>query len=84
MLQKLSDFWTDVKAWFKNSETIFLSRLDVVVGFVIAAVGAMDWSPLLSLDISTGFSTTQLLSIGGMIILRGVIGEIARRRNANL
>lgn len=82
MFDTITNWWTGVKAWFKNSETIFLARAEVVVGFMIAVVGAMDWSPLLTFDISSGFDTTQLLVVGGMIIVKGVISEIARRRNA--
>ena len=74
--------WKEIKAWFKFSETIFISRLDVFIGFLIAVVASMDWSPLLALDISTGFDTKQLYYISFICILRGVVGEIMRRRNA--
>lgn len=84
MLDKFKTAWTAVKAWFKDSETIFLARMEVLVGFIIAVVGAMDWSPLMTFDLSSGFDTKQLLIVGGMIIVKGVISEIARRRNANL
>ena len=76
--------WKEIKAWFKFSETIALSRLDVMVGFVLAVMASMDWSPLLSMDISTGFDVKQLYFLSFMCILRGVIGEWARRRGSNL
>lgn len=83
MIQEISSIsLREIKAWFKFSETILLSRIDVLVGFVIAAVAAMDWSPLMTLDFSSGFDKKQLYVIGGFCVLRGVVGEIARRRNA--
>ncbi len=74
--------WQEIKAWFKFSETILLSRIDVLVGFMIAVVAGMDWSPLLAMDFSSGFDQRQLYFLSFACILRGVIGEIARRRNA--
>jgi hypothetical protein len=76
--------WKTIKAWFKYSETIALVRLDVLIGFVLAVVATMDWSPLLSMDFSSGFSTNQLYALGFICVLRGVVGEIMRRRGANL
>lgn len=82
MLTKLKNWWAGVKAWFKNSETIFLSRLTAFVGFVTAVVGGMDWSPLSSLDLSTGFNKSQIISLGITMLIQGVVLELARRRNA--
>ena len=74
----------EIKAWFKFSETIFLSRCDILVGFLLAAVAAIDWSPLMTMDFSSGFDTKQLYVLGGICIFRGIIGEWARRRNSTL
>lgn len=82
MLQKLKDMWASVKAWFLNSETIFLNRVEAVTGLVIAAVAAMDWSPLWSVfGTGTALNTKELASISGFLVVRGIVGEIARRRN---
>lgn len=41
----------------------------------------MDWSPLMGLDITNGFSKPQVLFLGGLTLTRGIFGELARRRN---
>lgn len=75
MLQKIKDF-------YKRSESIFLARLQVFVGFVIASVGVMDWSPLWStVGTGTDFNWKQLGTIGAIVIANGVLFEYARRRN---
>lgn len=82
MLQEIKDFWARVKLWFKNSETILLNRLEVLVGIVLAAIAAMDWSPLWSLfGVGTAFNWTEIGAMSGFLMLRGLAGEILRRRN---
>src|SRR3569833_793237 len=75
-------FFQHVKAWFKYSETIFLARATMLSGFVIAAAGAMDWSPLFSLNVDTGFSRHQVIWLGATTFGKGCIDELARRRNS--
>lgn len=75
-------YWKSVKAWFKFSETIAWSRMDVLIGFVLSAIAMMDWSPLLSLDFSTGFNNDQIYGIAALCIGHGLVGEWLRRRNA--
>lgn len=70
-----------IASWFKNSETIFLARAEVVVGFLVTAISAMDWSPLLAVGADTGFTWKQGCTIGSMLIVKGIISEWARRRN---
>ncbi len=70
-------FW----ASFKNSGTILYARLISLFGFVIGAVGAMDWSPLWSfLKMGTLFTKQQLLAIGASVVGAGITAEIIRRR----
>jgi len=78
----VSTWWDEVKAFFKYSETILLARLTAITGLVTTAVGYMDWSPLLGLDLNTGFSKAQVMWTGGIVFIKGIIDEIARRRNA--
>lgn len=73
--------WDGTKAFFKRSETIFLNRIETVSGVLIAGIAAMDWHPLISLvGTGTAFNKTQMYSLGGLLVARGVIGEWARRR----
>lgn len=77
----LSNFWDGVKVFFKRSEVILLARLETVTGLVIAGVGAMDWSPLLSLNIESGINSATVMWLGGISAAKGIITEWARRRN---
>ena len=52
-------------------------------GVLIAAVGSMDWSPLTSIDFGTDFKPHQLIGVGAVTFVHGVVTEIARRRNAS-
>lgn len=72
--------WGKIKAFFKKSETIFLARAEMVVGTIIVAVGAMDWSPLLNAGLDTGLSWKQVVTLGSISIARGLMQELARRR----
>lgn len=74
-------FWDHVKAWFHYSETIFLARFTMLTGFTMAAIGSMDWSPLMSIDVDTGFSRNQIIWIGATTLVKGAVDEMARRRN---
>lgn len=63
--------WSKIKAWFKDSETIFFARLQVLAGAVWAVLTAADLSPLLE---------PKWLTV--WLIASGIITELARRRRA--
>lgn len=75
------DMWEGIKSWFHYAESIFLARLEVFVGLIVGAVGAFDWSPLVSLGMGTAFTKTQVAFLGGMMVFKGLLAEIARRHN---
>lgn len=82
MLQSLNRWWEETKAFFKYSETIFLARLTAFTGLVTAVIGSVDWSPVFSgLGVDTGFSWKQTTWLGIGIFVKGIIDELARRRN---
>ncbi len=82
MLQSLNLWWEEVKAFFKYSETIFLARITAFSGLVTAVMGSVDWSPVFSgLGLDTGFSWKQTTWLGIGIFVKGIIDELARRRN---
>ena len=74
-------FWDKTKAFFHYSTTIAEARFTAFTGLVIAGVGMMDWSPLLGVDINTGFNKAQVLWLGGITFVKGLMTEIARRRS---
>lgn len=69
-----------LKRWFLNSETILAARLTQATGFVIAVGGSLDFSPLLGM---TGFHRSQAIWLGSIILVQGVLIELARRRRAS-
>lgn len=80
---KLKSWYEGIKAWFLNSETIFVARLTALVGLVTTAAGSLDLSPLWSLfGTGTGFTFKQVAWIGGLLLTQGVVLEVLRRRNA--
>lgn len=76
---KKPTLWQRVRIFFKDSEVIFLARLQLIIGFAVAALAGMDWSPLVSLGAGTGFTQSQLISLGSILLVQGVVTEIARR-----
>lgn len=84
-MQSLSNFWEELKAFFKYSETIFLARLTAFTGLLTAVTGSVDWSPVFNgLGMDTGFSWKQTTWLGIGIFFKGILDELTRRRNANL
>lgn len=77
--KKLQEWWTDVLGFFRYSHAILVARITMVVGFLTAVIGSLDWSPLLGLDIDTGFSKNQVIWLGIITFVKGVLDEIARR-----
>lgn len=69
------------KPWYKF-ESIVLARITTLVGFAIAVIGTMDWSPLMGIDMSTGFNRNQVIWLGGITMAKGIADELLRRRNA--
>jgi hypothetical protein len=66
--------WQRIRAWFKDSETIFLARLQMLVGIL--------WSVLPTIDPTLFQSLVGERWFGMFLIVWGVITEIARRRRA--
>lgn len=77
-----SSWFEEAKAFFRYSETIFLARVTAFSGLVTAVVGSVDWSPVFNgLGMDTGFSWKQTTWLGVGIFVKGIIDELARRRN---
>jgi len=75
----VSNLWTDIKAWFNKSWSIFIARMEVLVGFIIGAVGGIDWSALVNLNwYDAVYSKTNLL-VAALIIIKGIVSEMGRR-----
>lgn len=80
-MSDVTRWWDDLKSWFKYSESILLARMVAFTGLITSAIGLMDWSPLLSLDVSSGFSQAQVIWLGAVTFVQGLVAEFARRRN---
>lgn len=70
-----------IKSFFNYSETLLIARVEAIVGFCAAVVGAVDWSPFFGL---TGFDRKQVMYLGGISLVKGVATEWARRRNSTI
>lgn len=81
MFEELKD---KIWGWFKNSGSIVLARLEVLSGFVIGAVNVLDWSPLLSAGLDAGFTWVQGVTLGSMLLVKGIVSEWVRRSNAKV
>lgn len=76
----LSLWWDNTKAFFKRSEVIFYSRLQVISGFFLAVFTGIDWTTVtMKFD-----DAKQSLYIAGGLIFNGILTEYLRRRNATL
>lgn len=77
---KLETWWDGVKAFFKRSEVIFYSRLQVLTGFFLTVSSSIDWT-----QVTTQFGNAkQALYLGSGLIFNGIVTELLRRRHANL
>lgn len=73
------NFWDDVKAWFNRSWSIFIARMEVLVGFLIGVFGGIDWAALTQLNwYDAVYSKTNLL-VAALIIIKGIVSEMGRR-----
>lgn len=70
----VADFRTWVLSWFKDSETIFLSRLWVLFGIVISGMASVDFTLIANSD--------HQFSLGAWLIFQGILQEVARRYRA--
>lgn len=61
-----------IKAWFKDSETIFFARLQMLIGSIWTVLVMVDLSPVLA---------PKWLTV--WLIVSGAITEMARRSRAD-
>lgn len=81
-MQFLKDAWAKLKSLFGPVASIIEARLTALAGLATAAIGMMDWSPLTNLfGMSTEFNKTQVIALGAITFVKGIISEITRRAN---
>lgn len=80
MLPTIRKWWENTKAFFKNSETIFYARLQVISGFLLAVFSSVDWTSV-TMNLNDARESVYI-ALG--LIANGIVTEILRRRNANL
>lgn len=80
LTDKIALWWDNTKAFFKRSEVIFYSRMQVVSGFFLAVFSGIDWTTVtVNLE-----NAKQSLYIAAGLIVNGIVTEVLRRRNATL
>lgn len=75
----LSKWWTDVKAWFNYSWSIFIARMEVLTGILVGVFGGLDWYALTQLDWSQGFKSTGTMIVAALLVIKGIVSEVGRR-----
>jgi len=79
-MSRLAQWWDNTKAFFKRSEVIFYSRLQVLAGFFLAVFQGIDWTSVtVNLD-----NARHSLYLAAGLIFNGILTEYLRRRNATL
>ena len=81
MFQTLKNWYNSLWNWLKNSGTILIARLEAVIGIIIAVGASLDWSPLFAAGVDTGFTWKQAISLGSIMIAKGIATEVIRRWN---
>ena len=71
--------WTDIKAWFNYSWSIFIARLEILSGILVGTLGAIDWTALINLNWADGLYSKTNLIVSALLIIKGLVSEIGRR-----
>lgn len=71
--------WTDIKAWFNYSWSIFIARMEVLTGILVGVFGGLDWYALTQLDWSQGFKSTGTMIVAALLVIKGIVSEVGRR-----
>ena len=74
-----SKLWTDFKAWFNYSWSVFIARLEVLSGILIGIFGGLDWTALIQLDWSQGLKSTGTMIVAALFVIKGIVSELGRR-----
>lgn len=74
-----NEWLNDVKAFFKNSWSIFIARMEVLSGILVGVLGAIDWNSITALDFSNGLRNWNTAIVAGLLVLKGVVSELGRR-----
>lgn len=81
---KLGLYWDNLKSFFKRSETIFLARIESLLGLLVAGVEGIDWSAITQMDFTNAAGSRTALITGATMFMHGLVIEVGRRRNADL
>ncbi len=77
----LTNFWEDLKSFFKYSETILWARVQAMVGFFSGVWNSLDFSALQNMDWQHAFENNQLAWVSFGVFVNGIFTEYLRRRN---
>lgn len=79
MFEKIKD-WS---GW-STAGSIFIARMETLSGFLVGVVGGIDWSPLLAMDFTQPIANKALIVMGAVLVIKGLVSEITRRRGSDL
>ncbi|HEY6021658.1 MAG TPA: hypothetical protein VIY48_17850 [Candidatus Paceibacterota bacterium] len=73
-----TSWWERTVKFFKDSETIFFARLQMIAAVLLTVLASMDLSPL----VSAGVPSRQQWILYGILFAQGFVTEWLRRRRA--
>lgn len=79
MFNWINTAWDSTKAFFNRSWSILLARLEILSGFILGVVAAIDWTDLGNIDFNAGFSNNQITWMAIGLVIKGIVSEIGRR-----
>ena len=71
--------WENLMAWFRDSETIFWARVQVVGGILFAVIPTLNIMPILDENLTP----KQRWTLAAWIVFSGIVTEAARRYRAD-
>jgi len=84
-MEFLKKLWAKLVALFGPVGSIIEARITALSGLIVGGIGFMDWSPLTSLfGTSTSFNKEQIMALGAITFVKGIVSEITRRANDSL
>jgi len=67
--------WSRIRVFFKDSETLVWARIQMLIGVLVVAAAGINWSTLLD----TSLSFKQIGTLGGIMLVQGIVTEVSRR-----
>lgn len=68
----------EIKAFFNYSWSILIARIETLSGLLVGSLGFFDPTALIT-GVQSGINQAQAFTIGGILLVKGLISEVGRR-----